>query len=46
MNVLLEESSNLKKCLIEMSEENNSLKSEKAKLTLTAGAEYRELIER
>ena len=42
MNVLLEESGNLKERIIELSEANNSLKTEKARLTITAGAEYRE----
>ena len=46
MQVLLEESTNLKERVIRLTEDNNSLKNEKARLTLTAGAEFRELIER
>ena len=46
MNVLMEESANLKQRIIELTESNNALKAEKAKLTLTAGVEFREQIER
>ena len=41
-----EESENLKARIIQLTEANNSLKSEKARMALTAGAEFRELIER
>ena len=46
MNVLMEESANLKQRIIELTESNNALKAEKTKLHIKAGAEYRELIER
>ena len=46
MNVLMEESANLKQRIIQLTESNNALKAEKTKLTITAGAEFREVIER
>ena len=46
MNVLMEESANLKQRIIELTESNNSLKAEKSRAALAAGAEFRELIER
>lgn len=46
MNVLLEESANLKERMIKLTEENNSLKSQKAKLAASIGAEFRSTIER
>ena len=44
--MLQEESSNLKARMIQLTEENNKLKKDKAKLTHSAGAEHREQIER
>ena len=44
--MLQEESSNLKAKMIQLTEENNKLKKDKAKLTHSAAAEHRELIER
>ena len=46
MNVLMEESANLKQRIIQLTESNNALKAEKAKIAITAGAEFREVIER
>ena len=46
MSVLLEESSNLKARIIQLTEQNNSIKLENKRLTMTAGAEFRETIER
>ena len=46
MTVLQEESSNLKAKMIQLTEENNKLKKDKAKLTHSAAAEHREQIER
>ena len=46
LSVLQEESSNLKARMIQLTEENNKLKKDKAKLTHSAGAEHREQIER
>ena len=44
--MLQEESSNLKAKMIQLTEENNKLRKDKAKLTQSAGAEHREQIER
>ena len=46
LNVLKEESNNLKARMIQLSEENNKLKRDKTMLTQCAGAEFREQIER
>ena len=46
IKVLQEESSNLKAKMIQLTEENNKLRKDKAKLTQSAGAEHREQIER
>ena len=46
VSILQEESSNLKAKMIQLTEENNKLKKDKAKLTHSAAAEHREQIER